>query len=724
MTMRLTDGKPAEDVIRVEDDFYILATSSMHDDRQNVLKDGESFAIFDRHGDIRPFGNSSQGLYLGDTRFLSRCTLLIEGQRPLLLSSTVQSAGALLVVDLTNPDITRDGCVLVPHGTLHIQRTLLLRDGVLRQRFKVSNFSAHDADLSLSVDVEADFTDVFEVRGHRREKRGTRLPPDVVRGKLTLGYTGLDDVVRKLSVVTSPQADLIGSRASFRMKVPARSSKQCHVTARCEQRGPGAASHPAHRERREPFLRDGCHIHSSSARLDGWLERSEDDMRMMLTRTKYGPYPYAGVPWFSTVFGRDGIITAMEMLWYDASIARGVLSFLAATQATTVNPRTEAQPGKIIHEMRAGEMAALGEVPFGHYYGTVDATPLFVMLAGQYLDTTLDTDLMRALWPNIDAALQWLDTYGDVDGDGFIEYVSNPKGLVHQGWKDSQDSIFHDDGEHALSPIALCEVQGYTFAARKAAARIARALGDGARAELEDRRAEELRAKFENSFWCDDLGTYGMALDGKKRLCRVRSSNAGHCLWTGIASKERAARVAATLLDERSFSGWGVRTIARGTARYNPMSYHNGSVWPHDNAIIASGLARYGHKTEALAIFAAMLDTTRHVELQRLPELFCGFPRSHNKGPTLYPVACSPQAWASGAVYMLLQAVLGLSVDAVNKRLLLANPHLPPLVRELSIDGLRVGGEACVDVTFHRYPAGVGVDVRNRCGGVEVNILK
>jgi glycogen debranching enzyme len=298
---------------------------------------------------------------------------------------------------------------------------------------------------------------------------------------------------------------------------------------------------------------------------------------------------------------------------------------------------------------------------------------------------------------------------------------------VHQGWKDSQDSVFHDDGEHASSPIALCEVQGYVFAARKAAARIARALGDGARAELEERRAEELRVKFESAFWCDDLGTYGIALDGKKRLCRVRSSNAGHCLWTGIASKERAARVAETLIDPHSFSGWGVRTIAKGTARYNPMSYHNGSIWPHDNAIVAAGLARYGHKREALAIFAAMLDATRHFELQRLPELFCGFARSarsNGQGPTLYPVACSPQAWASGAVYMLLQSVLGLSVDAVNKRVVLAYPHLPPLVRELSIDGLRVGGNACVDVTFHRYPVGVGVDVRNRCGDVEVNILK
>lgn len=714
----------SDDVIRVADQYYILASSSLHDERFHVLKDGESFAIFDRRGDVRPFGQSTQGLYLGDTRFLSKCTLLLEGVPPLLLSSTVHSAGALLVVDLTNPDIRRADVVAIPHGSLHLQRTLLLRDGVLRQRVRVSNFTPHEVDVTMSIDIDADFTDIFEVRGHRREKRGLRLPPDLTHGRLTLGYLGLDEVVRRTVVVCSPAAEFAGARATFHMRVPARGSKIVHVTARCDRQSTPRATSRAARPPRAPLFREGARIRSSSARLDGWVERSQDDLRMMLTRTEQGPYPYAGVPWFSTVFGRDGIITALETLWLDPSIARGVLSVLAATQAKEVDARTEAEPGKIIHETRSGEMAALGEVPFGRYYGTVDATPLFIVLAGAHLEATGDLALARELWPNVRAALGWMDTSGDLDGDGFLEYRSSPRGLIHQGWKDSNDSVFHEDGNPADSPIALCEVQGYAYAARLAAAAMARALGHDDVALEEEKKAEQLRVRFEDQFWCEELGTYGLALDGKKRLCRVRSSNAGHCLWSGIASKERAAAVAKTLLEPNGFSGWGVRTIAKGAPRYNPMSYHNGSVWPHDNALIALGLSRYGHTKEALQIFAAMLDSTRHFELQRLPELFCGFPRSHGKGPTLYPVACSPQAWASGAVYMLLQACLGLSVNAPERRVTLSFPTLPPLVRELSIDGLRVGPHASVDLTLHRYPDGIGVDVRSRRGDVEVIVRK
>lgn len=709
-----------DDVIRVADQYYILATSSLHDERSHVLKDGESFAIFDRRGDVRPFGQSTQGLYVGDTRFLSKCSLLLEGERPLLLSSTVHSAGALLIVDLTNPDIKRGDVLAIPHGSLHLQRTLLLHDGVLRQRIKVSNFAAHHVDVTMAVDVDADFTDIFEVRGHRREARGHRSPPDLASGRLTLSYVGLDGGVRRTVIACSPAASIVGTRATFHVSIPARGSRIVHVTARC-----GGPAKPKARPRvRPPLLRDAARIHSSSARLDGWVERSQDDLRMMLTRTELGPYPYAGVPWFSTVFGRDGIITALQTLWLDASIARGVLMVLAATQARELDARTEAEPGKIIHETRNGEMAALGEVPFGRYYGTVDATPLFIVLAGQHLAATGDLELARTLWPNITAALRWMDRYGDLDGDGFLEYRSSVHGLIHQGWKDSNDSIFHADGAPAESPIALCEVQGYAYAARLAAAAIGWALGHEVLAADEEQKAERLRLRFEDQFWCEELRCYGIALDGKKRLCRVRSSNAGHCLWSGIASPERAAAMASTLTDDASFSGWGVRTVASGASRYNPMSYHNGSVWPHDNAIIALGLARYGHKKQALQIFAAMLDATRHFELQRLPELFCGFARSHGKGPTLYPVACSPQAWASGAVYMMLQACLGLSVDAGQRRVSLSMPQLPPLVRELSIDGLRVGDHASVDLTMHRYPDGIGVDVRSRRGDVEVMVLK
>ncbi|MDP2345166.1 MAG: glycogen debranching N-terminal domain-containing protein [Deltaproteobacteria bacterium] len=714
-------SEPDDDVIRVADKFYILATSSLQEDRAHVLKEGESFALFDRRGDLRSLGASPLGLYVGDTRFLSRFSMLIDGQRPLLLSSTVHSGGGVLVVDLTNADIRRNNLLAVPHGALHLGRTILLQDGALRERVSVTNYGVADVDVTLTFDLEADYADVFEVRGHRRERRGERLPITSARlGQITFGYKGVDGITRRTCVTSTPPIEPIGTRLQFALTIPPRAARTVQVTARCEQRTEPLRE----RRKRSRLRRDRCRITSSSSRLEGWLDRSQEDLRMMLTRTPHGVYPYAGVPWFSTAFGRDGIITALQTLWFDPSIAHGVLEFLAATQARDVDVARDAQPGKIVHEVRSGELANIGEVPFGRYYGTVDATPLFVVLAGAHLETTGDRKFAERLWPHVRAAVEWLDRYGDVDGDGFIEYTSSSHALRHQGWKDSQDSVFHVDGTQAESPIALCEVQGYAYAARRAAAMLARQFGETSFADEQDRLAEALRVRFESAFWSDELGCYGLALDRDKRLCGVRTSNAGHTLWSGIASVEHARTIATRLLDDDSFSGWGVRTVARGESRYNPMSYHNGSVWPHDNAIIAAGLARYGHKHEVVRIFSALFDVTRHVDLQRLPELFCGFPRGGGTGPTLYPVACSPQAWASGASFMLLASCLGLSIDGNAQRVSLAWPKLPHLIRELHIDGLRVGPNGSVDLTVHRYAGSVGVDVRSRVGDVEVVIIK
>jgi len=462
------------------------------------------------------------------------------------------------------------------------------------------------------------------------------------------------------------------------------------------------------------------HLASSNSRFNDWIKRSSADVLMMTVGNPEKNFPYAGVPWFSTVFGRDGIITALEMLWVDPSLARGVLEFLASTQATEVNPENEAEPGKILHELRHGEMATLKEIPFGRYYGTVDATPLFIMLAGAYYERTGDRKLIEQLWPNIQAALRWMDEYGDLDGDGFVEYAAHGnRGLVQQGWKDSNDSVFHDDGSLAEPPIALCEIQGYVYAAKLAASRLSCALGDrGACAQLES-EAAQLREKFENAFWCEGLGTYALALDGKKRPCRVRTSNAGHSLYTGIAGPERGRKIAQTLFEPSFFSGWGIRTLAAGEARYNPLSYHNGSVWPHDNALIARGLTRYGFKNLAGKIMLALLDVSSAMELQRLPELFCGLERGPGEGPTLYPVACSPQAWAAAAPFLLIQACLGLSVDGVQNRVVFERPCLPEGIPQLSIRGLRVG-DTSVDLFFERHADTVRVQVLEKQGEVEV----
>jgi glycogen debranching enzyme len=375
--------------------------------------------------------------------------------------------------------------------------------------------------------------------------------------------------------------------------------------------------------------------------------------------------------------------------------------------------------------MRADEMAITGEIPFRRYYGTIDATPLFVILAGAYYSRTGDGAFVESIWSNVERALEWIDRYGDSDGDGFVEYARKSKhGLIHQGWKDSVDAVFHCDGSSAEAPIALCEVQGYVYAAKRAASGLAKMLGDAARSRELSKQAEALSRRFEKAFWCEDLSTYALALDGNKQPCRVRASNAGHCLFAGIAKDAHAQRVAATLTAETSFSGWGIRTVASSEARYNPMSYHNGSIWPHDNAIIAAGFSRYDLKGSAAMVLAGLLDASLFLDLHRLPELFCGFPRRPGEAPTLYPVACAPQAWASGAVFLLLEACLGLSISAPEQRLVLSKPLLPAFLPQVTIRDLKVG-DASVDLLLTRHNEGdVGVNVLRREGALEVVLLK
>jgi len=730
----------AEEVIRVRENFYILATSSRIDDRTRILKQGDTFAVFDRFGDIDPeLGIGESGVYCMDTRFLSRLVLTLEGSRPLLLSSTVRDDNGLLAVDCTNPDIARDGEVAIPRGTIHLFRAKVLWNGACHERLRIRNFAPTAVDLALVVEFGADFADIFEVRGLRRPRRGRFLPPKAGRQTVTLAYRGLDGRTRRTRIAFEPTpAALDERRARFRIRLAPGGEAACRWVVSCEgnagvrrRRAASGLPEPSFEQAaaeaaqalRSARGRD-TDIYTSNEQFNDWLNRSLADVHMMITETPHGPYPYAGVPWFSTPFGRDGIVTALELLWVDPAVARGVLAFLAATQARERDPLRDAQPGKVLHEARSGEMAVLGEVPFRRYYGSVDATPLFVLLAGAYWDRTGDLAFVRSLWPSVERALAWIDRHGDADGDGFVEYLRrSPRGLVHQGWKDSRDAVFHADGTLAEGPIALCEVQGYVFAARRAAARIARALGKTARAARLEQQAELLRRRFDLAFWCEEISTYALALDGRKRPCRVRASNAGHCLFTGIAPPDRARRVAALLMDKAFFSGWGIRTVAATEARYNPMSYHNGSVWPHDNALAAAGFARYGFKEEAARVLAGLLDATLFLDLHRLPELFCGFPRRPGESPTLYPVACAPQAWASGAVFLLLQSCLGLEVHAPERRLIFTRPLLPPFLEAVTIRRLRVG-EAAVDLSLTRHENDVGVNVLRREGDLEVLVIK
>jgi glycogen debranching enzyme len=724
----------AREVIRVRNEFYIRSSSARVDVRTRVLKQGDTFAVFDRFGDIDTFGTGELGLYYQDTRFLSRLTLRLGKDRPLLLSSTVREDNAVMAVDATNPDTWRDSEIVIPRGTVHVFRSKILWDRTCHERLRIHNYGRAAVDVFFAIEFDADFADIFELRGMNRERRGRRLESQVRKDGVVLGYEGLDDRIRRTQIVFDPPPTRLNeSVATFRIRLEAGKDASFRCAIACEVDGDSsnsitlpyeaaveeAASALERVRAREP------QIFTGNEQFNDWLNRSLADLHMMRTETPYGPYPYAGVPWFSTVFGRDGIITALQCLWFDPSVARGVLAYLAATQADTHSPEQDAEPGKILHEMRADEMATLGEVPFKRYYGSIDATPLFVILAGAYHKRTADRVFVESIWPNIERALEWIDRYGDSDGDGFVEYARKTKhGLIHQGWKDSVDAVFHRDGTSAEGPIALCEVQGYVYAAKLAASELAKMFGNAERARELAQQAETLRRRFEQAFWCDELSTYALALDGNKQPCRVRTSNAGHCLFAGIAAQEHARRVAATLTDEAAFSGWGIRTVASSEMRYNPMSYHNGSVWPHDNSLIAAGFARYGLKESAAMILAGLLDASLFFDLHRLPELFCGFPRRAGESPTLYPVACAPQAWASGAVLLLLEACLGLSVSAPEQTLVFSKPVLPAFLPKVSIRDLRVG-DARVDLLLTRHDEGdVGVNVLRRDGALEVLIFK
>ena len=701
--------------------FYIPATESLSDLAGHTLKHGDTFGIFDRYGDIVAGPGSPEGLYHDDTRYLSSLRLLVNGKRPLLLSSKIEDNNAALVVDLTNPDLLEDhdGTPALQRDMVHILRSKFLWRGGCYERLGLRNFAGADFWIDLEIMFGADFADIFEVRGQHRERRGEK-GIEVSKNRAVIAYRGLDDVMRRTVInFDPPPARLERAGARYRINLRAGGRASVFFVVRCME---GAAKHinpprsfllATKRARRElrSLASGAAYVETSNNVFNEVLCRSMADLYMLVTETEHGPFPYAGVPCFSTNFGRDSIITAMETLWIDPAIARGVLKFLAATQAEETRPEADAEPGKIVHEMRRGEMARLGEVPFARYYGSVDGTPLFVMLAGLYFDRTGDLGTISELWPSIEVALHWIDHYGDRDGDGFVEYFrADENGLANQGWKDSSDSIFHADGALAQGPIALCEVQGYVFAAKRAAAKMAEALGHAARAKRLAREAEELYARFNEAFWCEEIGTYAIALDGEKRRCAVRSSNAGHLLFAGVIPKERAVMVGEQLLKKPFFSGWGVRTIAASEPRYNPMSYHNGSIWPHDNALIGLGMERYGLKHGLQAISSGLFEAACYMDLRRLPELFCGFQRMRGKGPTLYPVACTPQAWSSCAPFALLQASLGLEFECGAQRVRLRQPKLPPFLDEVIIRSLAVG-DARVDLLVRRHGADVSVSV-------------
>jgi glycogen debranching enzyme len=701
------------------------------DERTLVLKWGDAFAVLDHHGSIKPGGLGEEGLYHEGTRYLSRLQIALQDQELIFLGSSVPNEAGQLAIVLTNPDFTEDNSIQLDFGTLNFVVRSLLFAGVYYQRLCIKNHGLKPVRSWITVDFASDYVDIFEVRGSKRTARGKDLPPEVSGSAVVLSYRGLDNVIRRTSLCFTPQPErLTETTARYPLDLGPQQEVEFHLTIACEgesQTAPVLGFDEARLQCQtvaQRYSAWSCHVGTTNGQLNAWINRANSDLQMMMTELPTGPYPYAGVPWFSTPFGRDGIITALECLWFRPQVARGVLAFLAKTQATEVNAAQDAEPGKIVHEIRRGEMPALNEVPFGRYYGSVDATPLFIILAGAHYQRTGDRAFTESLWPRIQAAVEWIEKYGDRDGDGFVEYQrQSDAGLIHQGWKDSEDSVFHADGTLARGPIALCEVQAYVYGAFRAAGMIAAVLGESARSAELLRKAEDLKEKFEVAFWCEDISTYAIALDGERKPCRIRTSNAGQCLYTGIVRPDRARLLARTLFAPESYSGWGIRTVAENEARYNPMSYHNGSIWPHDNALIAAGLSRYNMADKALQLLGGLFDAGMCFDLDRMPELFCGFRQNPGEGPVLYPVACSPQAWSAASVFMLFQACLGLEISGVEQTIYLTRPNLPASLGELRIHNLQIA-DATVDLLLMRQEHDVGVNVLRREGNVQVLVVK
>jgi glycogen debranching enzyme len=665
-------------------------------------------------------------------------------------------------IQLTNPSADRNPDAKVhpeleevAGRTIGIARDRLIGVGAMEERVRIVNHSGSELTVPVELELGADDADIFEVRGYPRPVRGTLLPVALTPTRATFRYDGLDRRRRSTHVAFAdaaaafgpidPRSEdqaLSGGSVRFRwdlMLAPGELHElQWTIWASIAPMEDGSPADGASTLFPEPprvsgddgagayhaWGRGTTSIQTDHELFNLTLNRSLADLRLLIND---GPaegqrYLAAGVPWFATLFGRDALIASFQSLAFRPQIAMETLEVLAAYQATEVDDWRDAEPGKILHELRTGEMAGAGELPHTPYYGSIDSTPLWLILFAATFDWTGDRAFVDRLWPNALKALEWIDRYGDRDGDGFVEYERrSPRGLVNQGWKDSGDCIRDRSGGFAAVPIALAEVQGYVFDAKRRIADIAALRGDDELAGRLRAESEALRRKFEDAFWVEDERYYAMALDRDKRQVDAIGSNAGQCLWSGIASPARARDVADRLMGPGLFSGWGIRTYAAGQTGYNPIGYHTGSVWPHDTSLIAAGLKRYGFDEESNRLVGHVFQAAQHFPDFRLPELFCGFDRDHSALPVPYPVACSPQAWAAGASFLFVESMLGLRAKAGQRELELRHPNLPDWLGKVTLTNLRVG-DASVDLLFHRWRGTTSAEVLRKVGDLSVTI--
>jgi glycogen debranching enzyme len=698
-----------------------------------VIKSGGSFLCARPDGDIRAPAAGGEGLYWRDTRVLSELGLSFGAVEPVLLSHSVES-GYCAVVHATNPVLITGAGKSVPQETLNLRRTLLIDDGRLYVSVELRSFHALPVTIPIDLRLGADFADVFEVRGARhRAARGTLMAPRLRSAGVTFAYEGQDGLRQKTVVDLDPapaRSEAIGERVRMAWRLRLRPGEVRQILVKVTPMNQDQRSRPRSRQKAKAELDcDTAEWTSQCTRIEtdnelfqSVIGASMRDLHALLTPAPGGLIPAAGIPWYVAPFGRDSLITAYECQLLNPQIARDTLRVLAALQSHENEAWRDAEPGKILHELRSGELARAGLIPHTPYYGTVDATPLFVMLAAAYFRWTADLETLSALRPSIDAALAWIDNYGDSDGDGFVEYQRrSPAGLENQGWKDSRDAVIHADGTLAQGPIALVEVQGYVYLAKLRIAELYEALGELARAHELRAQAQELRRAFNDAFWNADEGTFVLALDGKKRQVASVTSNPGHCLYCGIVDDDKADSLAVRLMADDMFSGWGIRTLSAKSPAYNPMSYHNGSVWPHDNAIIAAGLKRYGYRDAALRIATGVFEIASRSRDFRLAELYCGFERTVHSEIVDYPVACAPQAWAAAAPFMLLQAMLGLTAHAQSETLSVIQPKLPSWLGRAELHGLRIGG-ATVSLGFTQSGGVSGFSLLEQLGDLTVTM--
>ncbi len=683
---------------------------------------GAMFFVTTRQGDVTPAGARELGLFYKDTRFLSHYELEIRGRRAVRLGAET-SHPAYNQVDLMLSDLEHEELLEDPSNFLHIRRRQIL-DGGLVEEIVFTNFLMRTCDIEVVIRFGADFADVFEVRGARRARRGSTHRPRIDGASVTLRYSGLCGTGYETVVsFSTPPAELAEDHAVFELSLPSdgRTSFEVRVApvldgATSIRSGVSFARSAEMRSSDAQMFRTASTRHvCDNAVLQGVLDQSVADLHALRVEFDRHTIVGAGIPWFCAPFGRDALITSYEALTLTPDFATDSLRTLAAFQGTKFDPVTEEEPGKIFHELRFGEMARCGEIPHSPYYGSIDATPLFVIVADAAHRFTGDAAFLRELRPSIEAALGWIDTRSE-GATRLVRYEQqSPKGLVNQGWKDSRSGVSFPDGRRAQAPIALVEVQGYCADAYARGARIFRYLGDEALAEKYDRRAMSMRDLVNRTFWMPEANRYAYAIDGRDRVVPTVVSNIGHLLWSRVAPNDRATATACTLLASSSFSGFGIRTLASEQPVYNPLSYHNGTVWPHDNALIVRGLARYGLSHETTKAFDGLLAAMAYCRDRRLPELFCGIGK--RSGPLVrYPVACSPQAWASAAPLLLVQSVLGLEADAPRGRLVVRNPRLPRSVRKLELHGIRIGN-ALVSLCFRRVGNRCHVDKLDVTGG-------